>query len=131
MYIIDNDGLANSDKRFPTKLRNNRNGWAHDEISGWVSTDGEEMVGLLEDRWLSFDDSSTGGTEWIDEKGITIKMRKGGFLPISNITEEKSQFCLLPEFYLRPFKPSFITTEELSLEIKSIEQEIKSLGGLL
>ena len=27
MYIIDNDGLANSDKRFPTKLRNNRNGW--------------------------------------------------------------------------------------------------------
>jgi len=34
MYIIDNDGLANSDKRFPTKLRNNRNGWMHDEISG-------------------------------------------------------------------------------------------------
>ena len=26
LYIIDNDGLANSDKRFPTKRRNNING---------------------------------------------------------------------------------------------------------
>ena len=43
-YIIDYDGLANSDKRFPTKLRNNRNGWIHDELSGWVSTAGEEMA---------------------------------------------------------------------------------------
>jgi len=127
MYIIDNDGLANSDKRFPTKLRNNRNGWLHDEISGWVSTDGEEMAGLLEERWLKFDDSSTDGTEWIDEKGQPVKLRKGGFIAITAITEKKSQYCLLPEYYLRPFKPNFITTEELSNEISSIEQEIKSL----
>ena len=47
MYIIDNDGLANSDKRFPTKLRNNRNGWMHDEISGWVSTRGGRNVWII------------------------------------------------------------------------------------
>jgi type I restriction enzyme M protein len=127
MYIIDNDGLANSDKRFPTKLRNNRNGWLHDEISGWVSTDGEEMVGLLEERWLKFDDSSTEGTEWVNEKGLTVKLRKGGFIAITKITEQKSQYCLLPEYYLRPFKPNFITIEELSQEVDSIEQEIKNL----
>lgn len=56
-----NDNVAekvknNSDKRFPTKLRNNRNGWMHDEISGWVSTDGIEMPGILETRWLKYDD---------------------------------------------------------------------------
>jgi len=127
MYIIDNDGLANSDKRFPTKLRNNRNGWLHDEISGWVSTDGEEMSGLLEERWLKFDDSSTEGTEWINEKGLAIKLRKGGFIAITKIAEQKSQYCLLPEYYLRPFKPTFITPEELSHEIDLIEQEIKQL----
>jgi len=127
MYIIDNDGLANSDKRFPTKLRNNRNGWLHDEISGWVSTDGEEMSGLLEERWLKFDDSSTEGTEWVNEKGLAIKLRKGGFIVITKIAEQKSQYCLLPEYYLRPFKPNFITTEELSHEIDSIEQEIENL----
>lgn len=127
MYIIDNDGLANSDKRFPTKLRNNQNGWAHDEISGWVSTKGEEMTGLFEDRYLKFDDSAVEGTEWVDEKGITVKLRKGGFIPIAKIIEQKSQYCLLPEFYLRPFKPTFITIEELSQEIALMGQEIENM----
>ncbi len=100
MYIIDNDGLANSDKRFPTKLRNNRNGWLHDEISGWVTTDGEEMPGILEERWLKFDDSESGGTEWIDEKGSRVKMRKGCHLPIDKVLSDK-YLTLLPEYYLR------------------------------
>ncbi|GAH64850.1 unnamed protein product, partial [marine sediment metagenome] len=82
MYIIDNDGLANSDKRFPTKLRNNRNGWMHDEISGWVSTEGEEMTGVLEERWMQYDDSKENGTEWIDEKGVELKARKAEFIDI-------------------------------------------------
>jgi type I restriction-modification system DNA methylase subunit len=127
MYIIDNDGLANSDKRFPTKLRNNRNGWLHDEISGWVSTEGEEMVGLFEERWLKFDDSVTDGTEWINEKGIQTKLRKGGFISLGKITDKKSQYCLLPEYYLRPFKPNFITITEFEDEIAGIKQEIEAL----
>jgi type I restriction enzyme M protein len=99
MYIIDNDGLANSDKRFPTKLRNNRNGWMHDEISGWVSTDGDEMPGLLEDRWLSYNDSRR-GTTWINEQGLEVTERKGGPIPIATILADK-YLSLLPEFYLR------------------------------
>ena len=131
MYIIDNDGLANSDKRFPTKLRNNRNGWLHDEISGWVSTEGEEKVGLLEERWLKYDDSSKNGTKWIDGKGLAVKLRKGGFVAITKITKQKTYYCLLPEYYLRPFKPNFITAEELSQELDSIAQEIKDLGVIV
>jgi hypothetical protein len=127
MYIIDNDGLANSDKRFPTKLRNNRNGWLHDEISGWVSTDGEERVGLLEERWLNYDDYSRKGTKWIDEKGVPIRLRKGGFISINRIAKPKSYYCLLPEYYLRPFKPNYITPQVLSAEISLIEQEINSM----
>src|SRR5208337_4184862 len=101
-------------KRFPTKLRNNRNGWMHDEISGWVTTEGEEMAGLLEDRWLKFDDSDRKGTEWINEKGQLVKFRKGGFIDISKIIDPRSQYCLLPEYYLRPFEPKFLTEEELN-----------------
>jgi type I restriction-modification system DNA methylase subunit len=103
MYIIDNDGLANSDKRFPTKLRNNRNGWLHDEISGWVNTNGEEMAGLLEERWMNYDDSDIGGTEWIDDKGILTKLRKAANMPIEAILSD-NYYTLLPEFYLRPYK---------------------------
>lgn len=127
MYVIDNDGLANSDKRFPTKLRNNRNGWLHDEISGWVSTDGEEMPGILEERWLRFDDSATNGTEWVNEKGETKKLRKGGFIEISRITDPKSSYCLLPEYYLRPYEPSFVTLDQLTAEIQAIERDIATV----
>ncbi len=100
MYIIDNDGLANSDKRFQTKLRNNRNGWMHDEVSGWVSTEGEEMPGVIEERWLTFDDADSAGTEWMNEKGISIRERKGGLVSIDTILSDK-YLTLLPEYYLR------------------------------
>ena len=128
MYIIDNDGLANSDKRFPTKLRNNRNGWMHDEISGWVSTDGDEMKGILETRWMSYDDKKSKGTKWINEKGIPVKARKGGFINIKQILKQKYLF-LLPEYYLRPFEPTFITINELSEEINLIDKAFKALAN--
>ena len=125
MYIIDNDGLANSDKRFPTKLRNNKNGWLHDEISGWVSTDGEEMAGILEEAWLRMDDSNTNGTEWINEKGEIVKFRKAGFLIVHQI--ETRFYTLLPEFYMRPFVPNYVTKEELERVVKETEAEIRLL----
>lgn len=127
MYIVDNDGLANSDKRFPTKLRNNKNGWMHDEISGWVSTNGNEMAGLLEERWLEFDDSISDGTEWINERGQTIKSRKGGHIEISRIIDPRSFYCLLPEYYLRPFTPSFVSLENLGQEVDLIRTDIGNL----
>lgn len=126
MYIIDNDGLANSDKRFPTKLRNNRNGWKHDEISGWVSIDGDEKAGILETRWLQFDDKETNGTEWIDEKGNKQKLRKGGFVEMQSIMKDK-YITLLPEFYLRPYEPNYIGIETLQKEKKEIDNLLKLL----
>jgi len=127
MYIIDNDGLANSDKRFPTKLRNNRNGWMHDEISGWVSTEGEEMNGTLEERWMKFDDSKKNGTEWINEKGVKVKIRKGGFVDIDEILKDRNYKTLLPEFHLRQSDPNFITLKELEKEIKSIQNSMRKI----
>jgi type I restriction enzyme M protein len=126
MYIIDNDGLANSDKRFPTKLRNNRNGWKHDEISGWVSTEGEENLGLLEDRWLYYDDSEKDGTIWINERGIEIKLRKGELMNINKIITDKF-ITLLPEYYLRPYEPKYIELKELDKEISEIKKSIKEI----
>lgn len=126
MYIVDNDGLANSDKRYLTKLRNNRNGWMHDEISGWVSTEGEEMPGLLEERWLKYDDSDSKGTQWINEKGQTVKFRKGGFIDITKINED-TFYTLIPEYYLRPFDPHFITMDQLKDEIDKLDEELRSI----
>jgi len=129
MYIIDNDGLANSDKRFPTKLRNNRNGWLHDEISGWVSTNGEEMPGVLEDRWMKFDDLGGNETEWVDEKGIRKRLHKGGFLSIQRILEDK-YVTLLPEYYLRPYEAKYMELTDLEQEIKVVKATLEGLASL-
>lgn len=126
MYIIDNDGLANSDKRFPTKLRNNRNGWMHDEISGWVNTDGEEKPGILETRWLKFDDLLTEGTEWINEKGIKEKLHKGGNISIDKILND-TYYTLLPEFYIRPQEPNYLDETELLKELKAAKSTISKM----
>ena len=125
MYVIDNDGLANSDKRFQTKLRNNKNGWMHDEISGWVSTDGEEKEGILEERFDSkWSDESDGGTEWINEKGERVKLRKGGLVAISSVIADK--FNLLPEIYLRTMDKESLPIDDLLKEVKSLKASIKS-----
>lgn len=125
-YIIDYDGLANSDKRFPTKLRNNRNGWVHDELSGWVSTDGAEMNSVLEERWRNYDDGSTNGTEFVDEKGERGCLRKGGFLSLNTIRSDRF-LTLLPEYHLRPYEPKYVTTDELKLELSNIKTMIRAL----
>jgi type I restriction enzyme M protein len=126
MYVIDNDGLANSDKRFPTKLRNNMNGWLHDEISGWVSTDGQEMSGVLEKRWLKFDDSKTLGTEFQTDKGEIVKLRKAGFVEIDKINES-NHHNLLPEFHLRKQEPNYVDINEFNEELDKIKSEIDGL----
>ncbi len=129
IYIIDHDGLANSDKRFPTKLRNNKNGWKHDEISGWVSTDGEEKTGKLESRWMEYDDSNKGGTEWVDVDGKKRKERKAGFINISKIKDDEF-YTLLPEYYLRPYEPDHITLPDLKDKIAEVRSEVNSLADI-
>ena len=120
MYIIDNDGFANSDKRFPTKLKDKENKYLHDEISFWVNKEGEENIGILEKRWMKFDDSETKGTEWIDEKGITQQYRKGGFVEMRSINS-KNYHNLLPEFHFRPYEPKYISEKDFIKEIEIIE----------
>ncbi len=125
MYIIDNDGLANSDERFPTKLRNNQNEWLHDEISGWVNTDGIEMPGVLEKRWLTYDDSNE-RTTWTDEKGIVHTARKAGNIDIKTITEDHYK-TLLPEYYLRPYSPHYINKQEFEKDLDAINDEFRRI----
>lgn len=126
MYIIDNDGFANSDKRFRTKLRNNDGSWMHDEISAWVDSTGEERVGTLESRWLNFDDSVKGRINWVNEKGEGVHMRKGGFIKITDINENNFH-NLLPEFHLRPYEPSYIKIDDLE---KTLTEILNDLNGL-
>lgn len=126
MYIIDNDGFANSDKRFPTRLRGQGQQWLHDEVSGYSEDDGRERKSLLVERWMNFDDRDRGGTEWMDEKGNTVCLRKGGFIPVDDITSDE-YLTLLPERYLRPYEPHYVSRREFLRELRELEDCIKRI----
>ncbi|MCY9819807.1 class I SAM-dependent DNA methyltransferase [Vibrio alginolyticus] len=46
-FIVDNDGYANSDKRYPTKLQASDGSWLHDDLSDWVDGDGRVKPSLI------------------------------------------------------------------------------------
>lgn len=128
MYIIDNDGFANSDKRFPTRLRGKNQEWLHDEVSGYSDNNGDEQKSILVQKWRVMDDSATGGTVWMTDKGQEVKFRKCGFIPFKTIKNDK-YFTLLPEKYLRPYEPHYIDNAELKKEITAIENQINNIIG--
>lgn len=126
MYIIDNDGYANSDKRFPTRLRDNNQQWLHDEVSGYSDNRGEEQRCILVKRWKNYDDRMSNGTKWMDEKGAIVQLRKSGFIPFDSITSDE-YYTLLPEKYLRPYEPHFIDEKEFLTELNTLENEVKNI----
>ena len=99
----------------------------HDEISGYVDNNGVEKPGLLEHRWMKYDDIATGGTEWINEQNKKVKKRKGGYIDINSIVRDK-YYTLLPEYYLRPYEPNYITISDLAKEVDKICKKIKEFG---
>ena len=124
MYIVDNDGFANSDKRYPTRLRGEDQHWLHDEVSGWVDGDGVEHVSKLEERWnIRYDDAATCGTTWRSESGDDIKKRKGGNIAM-DLVRKDTYLTLLPERYLRPYDPHFVTPDEFRHELNMIGENI-------
>lgn len=129
MYIIDNDGYANSDKRFQTKMKDNNGRWLHDEISAWIDKEGLEEIGLLEKRWMKFDDINTGGTEWVDEKGNHKSFKKGGFIELKDINKN-NYHNMLPEFHLRPYEPTFITIKEINNLLEKVDEDIFNVKQL-
>lgn len=127
MYIVDNDGYANSDKRYPTGLRGDDQSWLHNEVSAWVNDKGEEQVSQLEARWdARYDDSATKGTTWFGDKGHDVTERKGGNIPIQAIKGDP-YYTLLPEHILRPYDPLFVTPDEYASDLDSIR---RSLAGI-
>jgi type I restriction enzyme M protein len=83
------------------------------------------MAGILEKRWMNFDDSKSGST-WVDEKGIRKTLRKAKFLNIDKVTSDK-YFTLLPEYYLRPYEPKFISASDMAAEIKKLETQLHGI----
>jgi type I restriction enzyme M protein len=86
-YIVDNDGYANSDKRFPTARKDSEGRWLHDELSDWSNMDGEDHDCLLIQRWrqkVQRDDAL-----FNDEWGNAISGKKFGYVEMADVLKQE------------------------------------------
>lgn len=87
-YIVDNDGYANSDKRFPTSLTDENGKWLHDELQPYIDSDGIKHSSKIEQAYEAEleDTDLLYYNEWNEE----IKGKKCGFISIHDIIEKKT-----------------------------------------
>lgn len=86
-YIVDNDGYANSDKRFPTDLRDENNAWLHNELQTYEDINGIKQSSKIEEAFEEerVDNLKTYYNEW-DEP---IYGQKCGFISMKEIAQRQ------------------------------------------
>ncbi|MDR3434041.1 MAG: N-6 DNA methylase [Rouxiella aceris] len=52
-FIVDNDGYANSDKRYPTNVKNQNGELLHNDLSQWVDVNGNFQNSLIYDALIN------------------------------------------------------------------------------
>lgn len=87
-YIIDNDGFANSDKRFPTNLVDEHNAYLHNELSTYIDDKGIKHLSKMEEIYeLKLEDTiQISKNEW----GKEIKGKKYGYIHMSEVLDKKT-----------------------------------------
>jgi type I restriction-modification system DNA methylase subunit len=87
-YIVDNDGYANSDKRFPTLLTDKEGAWLHNELHEYVDINGVKQSSKIEQAYEANkeDCEMLYKNEWNKE----IVGKKCGFIGIQSILEKKT-----------------------------------------
>lgn len=87
-YIIDNDGYANSDKRFLTSRLDESGKWLHNELSVWYDNNGIAHKSLIEEKYGTLGREQPSGEKYFDEWGKEILGKKYGFILISDVLKE-------------------------------------------
>lgn len=111
-YIVDNDGFANSDKRFRTDRMDENGKYLHDEFSQWRSIDGNTNDSLIIERYKKKIQEPE--EVFYDEWGEIIEGKKYGYINMSEILED--------EFISYP---SISTNDILKKINRDIESKIK------
>ena len=87
-YIVDNDGFANSDKRFPTNLKAKDGSYLHNEMFSYIDIDGVKNISKIEQIYeLKAEDETK---IYLNEWGKEIKGKKYGYISLKDILKKKT-----------------------------------------
>ena len=97
LYVVDNDGYANSDKRYPTDKRDSSNMPLHNELTEWIDSSGEKkpshlFKALIDDVKPRFSEDEFGNPTGEKYKRVTV----------GSMLDPNRGINLSPESVLRP-----------------------------
>ncbi|MCI8306470.1 MAG: N-6 DNA methylase [Lachnospiraceae bacterium] len=87
-YIIDNDGYANSDKRFLTGKLDGSGKWLHNELSIWYDDKGRVHKSLIEEKYGVDGKEQNADEMYYNEWGREITGKKYGFILMRDVLGE-------------------------------------------
>jgi len=121
-YILDFDGYANSDKRYPTKY--------HNDIPELLSLFPEALTNSKYFEKDLFENTRKKFEREVNsyEKELGLYGMKYKYVDINNINEENF-YNLISEYYLRPVKLNLLTKEEYINELKQIKELLLDISG--
>lgn len=125
MYIVDHDGYANSDKRYPTDRRDTNGEWLHNDLAKWVDHDELEQPSKIFSSLVDQVMPAVG----VDETGEPIGHKYGIFAPGDLFSMERG-VALLPDIPLRRELRSMDLNEWL-LRVDQVEKFSKGEAVVL
>lgn len=87
-YIVDNDGYANSDKRFVTGLKDDNGMWLHNELQEYIDQNGVKQSSLIEQKYQAKAEDET--QIYYNEWNEVIEGKKFGYIGITDIVKKKT-----------------------------------------
>ncbi|ODT91254.1 MAG: hypothetical protein ABS82_15270 [Rhodanobacter sp. SCN 67-45] len=106
LFIVDNDGFANSDKRYETARQDATGKWLHDDLSAWIdSKTGKKHDGKLFSSLILKQQLGNSKNEFGEPLGA--KYGVFSILRLADMSSDRSggtlkTVDLLPDIYLRP-----------------------------
>ena len=132
-FVVDNDGFANSDKRYETTRAAPNGEWLHDDLKPWIEqSTGKLIPGKLYRSLIQKVKPQISTNEFGDilgEKYGCFSVKELTIQQMQRGSDKASGIELLPDTYLRP---SFALTSPTLFETSSasIMKEAKSASGL-
>lgn len=96
MFIVDNDGLANSDKRYVTDMQAADGRWLHNDLAPWFTKDGDAHPSKLFSAAIKGIDPGP----CVNESGDPLDSKYGVFR-VTELAHAQRGIALLPDIPLR------------------------------
>jgi len=125
-YILDYDGYNLSDNRWATDLIK-----IVDGIPKYIHNDIPDLIqNYLSNEINSINQIDINGQYiGVKEDDNNYSLSKAKFIELNTDINSDNYFNLLPEFYMRPHEPEYITEADFTTESNSIIDELISLVG--